>query len=181
MLKEREGCAAQGKPVNVQLNRLTFDAAMADVIADYTANGRNSLRDPELRTRLHLLPFFGGRRLVHIDDALVRQYIVRRQGAGASNATINRELEHVRRAFVLARVPSRPMFPKLKESDPRSNFVDGRRLPGDRGGARGARAPRDGRSVRVRISRRCYGAGTRPTRRGRGSSSTCRTARYSAA
>lgn len=124
MLKEREGRVAIGQPVDVRRNRLTFDEAIADVMADYRANGRKTLRDLELRTRLHLAPFFGGRRLVHIDDAHVRQYIVQRQGEGAKNATINRELEHLRTAYILSKMPSRPTFPKLKESDPRSNFVD---------------------------------------------------------
>jgi hypothetical protein len=48
--------------------RLTFDDAVADVVADYTVNGQRSADDVTRRIRLHLTPVFGGRRLSDVAE-----------------------------------------------------------------------------------------------------------------
>ena len=75
------------------MHRLTFDEAAADLQREYAINGRRSAEGLERRIRLGLSPFFGGCRMVTITAADVRRYINERQEAGASAATINRELE----------------------------------------------------------------------------------------
>lgn len=85
------------------------------VVQDYQINQRRSLGKLEDRIRLHLASFFGRWNAASVTDDLVRDFIVRRQAAQASNA-INRELAVLRRGYSLATktVPARPAIPKLK-------------------------------------------------------------------
>src|SRR5439155_11443983 len=80
----------------------TFRAAVRDGLDDDRMDGKHSLLDVERHVRLHLGPFFGRRRLAAITTADVRRYVLRRQEEGARNATINRELSVLKRAFTLA-------------------------------------------------------------------------------
>jgi len=82
----------------------TFRAAVRDVLDDYRMNRKHSLLDVERHVRLHLGPFFGRRRLAAITTADVRRYVLGRQDEGAKNATINRELAILKRAFRLAEI-----------------------------------------------------------------------------
>ena len=130
LLKVREGDIAKGVPLTAAVSRLRFDDAAADVMADYRVNGKRAIEDVEARFRLHLLPFFGGRRMASITAADIRAYVAQRQAAtvslrrahtvrrqdgtvrvvaaqrrsidGVSNAQINRELALLKRAFNLA-------------------------------------------------------------------------------
>ena len=122
--------------------RLTFRAAVRDVLDDYRMNRKRSLRDVERHVRLHLAPFFGRRRMATITTADVRRYVLRRQGDGAKNATINRELSVLKRAFSLAvaagTLRSRPHIALLREANIRRGFFEAeefeavrRRLPPD--------------------------------------------------
>src|SRR5437867_1155811 len=126
----------------VVLPRLTFRAAVRDVLDDYRMNRKRSLVDVQRHVRLHLDPFFGRRRMAAITTADVRRYVGRRQGEGAKNATINRELSVLKRAFTLAiaagTLPSRPHIPLLREDNIRRGFFEPaefesvrRRLPPD--------------------------------------------------
>jgi len=105
-------------------------------------NHRRSLADVERHVRLHLAPFFGRRRLATIATGDVRRYVVHRQHEGAKNATINRELSVLKRAFTLAvaagSVATRPHVALLRENNVRRGFFERaefeavrRRLPGD--------------------------------------------------
>ena len=63
-----------------------------------------------------------------ITTALMRQFIMRRQEAGAANAEINRELGALRRMFSLAiqngRLLSKPYMPMLQEGNARAGFFE---------------------------------------------------------
>jgi integrase len=122
--------------------RLTFTAATRDVLDDYRINRRRSLADVERHLRLHLAPFFRRRPMAAITTADVRRYVVLRQREGARNATINRELSLLKRAFTLAiaagTLVSRPHIALLREHNVRRGFFEGhefeavsRRLPPD--------------------------------------------------
>jgi integrase len=132
LLKLREGSGEQGMPVSPKVGRLTVDAGLAAVITDFQVNGKKSLDDVEQRIRSHLLPAFGGRRMSSITTDAVREYQAARQAAGASNATINREVALFKRAFTLAvqagTLIVRPYLPMLKESDPRAGFFEQEQL-----------------------------------------------------
>ncbi len=128
LLRLREGDAARGAPVNPKVGRIIFEEAVQGVIDDYAANGKRSLDLLQKRIAKHLKPVFTGRRLSGITTADLREYITRRQEQGAENATINRELAILRRAFILAmhdgQLFTRPHFPTLKENPPRAGFFD---------------------------------------------------------
>jgi integrase len=122
--------------------RLTFAAAARDVVLDYQQNARRSLPDVRRHVRLHLAPFFGRRPMAAIGAADVRRYVARRQRDGVRNATINRELSVLKRAFALAvaagRLTSRPHIALLRENNVRRGFFEadefravGARLPPD--------------------------------------------------
>jgi integrase len=108
--------------------RLTFATAVRDVLDDYRMNRRRSLPDVARHVRLHLAPAFGRRLLADIGPADVRRYVLARQRAGARNATINRELSVLKRAFALAvaagTLASRPHIALLREDNVRRGFFE---------------------------------------------------------
>jgi integrase len=116
------------RSTSASLPRLTFHAAVRDVLADYRMNRKRSLPDVQRHVRLHLEPFFGHRRMAAITTADVRRYVARRQEEGAKNATINRELSVLKRAFTLAiaagTLPSRPHIALLREDNVRRGFFE---------------------------------------------------------
>lgn len=115
-------------PINPKVGRIVFEEAVQAVINDYATNGKKILDLLQKRIRKHLKPYLAGRRLSSIATADLREYTTRRQGQDAENATINRELAILRRAFVLAihdgQLFTRPHFPTLKENPPRAGFFD---------------------------------------------------------
>jgi integrase len=88
----------------------------------------NSLRTLTLRIAKHLRPFFGAHRLAAITTPLVRVFITQRQAAGASNATINRELITLKRMCTLAvqdgTLTTKPYIPLLQEQNIRRGFFE---------------------------------------------------------
>ena len=141
MLRLREGDVERGIPVNPRMDRITFDEAARDVVNDYTANAKKSLRVLYHRIA-HLRPFFGGgRRMSGIRVSDIRAYIVDRQRSfivtGAadqqqqrhpSNGLINRELTTLKRMFSLAvqaeKLARKPHIPLLAEAPARAGFFD---------------------------------------------------------
>jgi integrase len=134
LLREREGDVAKGMPVTANVGKIRFDEAAEDLLTDYRINQKRSLRTVTLRIRKHLTPFFAGRRLAGIAPPLIRQYIARRQAAGASNATVNRDLITLKRMFNLAmqsgKLMTRPYIALLKESNVRKGFFEREQLQG---------------------------------------------------
>ena len=86
------------------------------------------------RFRLHLTPFFQGRRLSSITTSDVRKFVAVRQGAGASNGEINREVTSLKRMFTLAvqagKLLHKPYIPMLKEDNVRTGFFERNQLEG---------------------------------------------------
>jgi integrase len=149
LLQRRIGSKELGLPVIPRAERLTFDDAAKDVINDFVANNKRSIVVARRRIEKHLTPFFGGRRMAGITSADVRAYVAKRQtqivvlrkehrsAAGeivpaktkpVANATINRELQMLKRCFSLAiqsgRIASRPHIAMLREAPARSGFFD---------------------------------------------------------
>lgn len=128
LLQTREGDIAKGLPVTSRQARVTFRHAAQDVVNDYRTNSKRSLPDVERRLTLHLLPAFGSVKLSHLTTDTIRAYVADRQEAGAANASINRELAIIKRAFTLARqtgaVLVKPHIPMLAEHNVRAGFFE---------------------------------------------------------
>jgi integrase len=158
MLAEREGKVAKGEPVTSAVGRLTFKEAADNLLTDYKNNDRSTDGELESRLRLHLLPYFGRRRMVEINTAMINRYIAKRRADRRvvrmartirrrdgtrietpavtkpyANASINRELEHLERCFTLAveadLLLHTPHVPYLDESqNVRKGFLEPRQL-----------------------------------------------------
>lgn len=100
----------------------------------WSANTRSitgsPLDDLMARWKLHLAPVFGFMLAANVSTDLVNRYIDVRQQEGASNASINRELAVLKRAFYLGmectppKVQNVPHFEMLKENNTRKGFLD---------------------------------------------------------
>lgn len=113
----------------VQALDLTIGGLLDDLIADYRINGKRDDRCESIARRF-LKPAFGKMRPADLTTADVKKYITERQESGATNATINRELAFLRRAFNLAaneeppRVMKVPRIPTLAENNVRKGFFE---------------------------------------------------------
>jgi integrase len=129
LLKSREGDVPDGRPVSPKAGRLRFEDAAADLVTEYTVNGRRTLKHLQRRLKLHLTPWFGGRRLVDIGTADVRALTAARLEAKAAPGEINRELAALKRLFRLAKQAGRfvgdvPHVPMLQEHNVRRGFFE---------------------------------------------------------
>lgn len=79
MLRDRLSRGALNLPVIARAEQLTFHDAAQAVIDDFVANKKKSEDVVRRRIRLHLMPYFGGRRMVGITTADVTAYIAKRQ------------------------------------------------------------------------------------------------------
>ena len=150
-LRTREGDIVKGIPVDPDAGRITFDEAVADLLNDYSMNGKKTLDDTRRRIKKHLAPYFGNRRMVVITTADLRAYVAKRQAEGSavrqrrkgknavppdtpeerrpvSSAEINRELTVLKRMFSLAiqagKLTHKPHFPMLRENNVRAGFLE---------------------------------------------------------
>src|SRR5262249_47808506 len=124
-------------PPSVQ--KIAIDELVTDLIAWYRAGfGRiihdreRFIVDVESRWRLHLQPFFGGMKANMLNTAAMSEYRTRRLAKGATNTTINRELQILRKGYRLASESEPPKVqhvPKFAdqftpENNARKVFID---------------------------------------------------------
>jgi integrase len=127
LLKER--IKQMGRPggfIGPAEERVTFENLAELVQTDYQINNRRSA--DKLRSRIaHMRDTFALVRVLDITTDRISAYIARRQESGASNATINRELSALKRAFNLAvrakRLSSAPFIQMLEEHNARQDFI----------------------------------------------------------
>jgi len=128
VLQAKLGQIAEGRFTGPAADRVTFDDLAEGLLKDYEVNGKKSLPDTEARVRLHLRPFFGGKRAHAITSADVSAFIAHRKEQGASNAEVNREIAALKRAFNLAHQAERILrklhFPRLEEDNARQGFFE---------------------------------------------------------
>jgi integrase len=126
-LRKREGAAEEGRAIIPRADRVTVAELLTELKAEYAANERRSA------TRLafsiqRLEPFFGHRRTTHLTSADITRYKTQRQGEGAANATINRELAALKRSLSLAlkaeRIQRAPYIEMLAEDNIRTGFFE---------------------------------------------------------
>lgn len=100
------------------------------VFADQALNERKDRRAARNRYEKHVAKRWGKIKADKLTSANVRDYIQQRRFEGAANATINRELEIVRRGYGLGKQEKPPLvwdapdFPKLPERNVRAGFLE---------------------------------------------------------
>jgi integrase len=127
LLKERIKQMGGGRFIGPNEERLTFDDLAEMLQTDYQINKRRSANVLGFRIA-HLKEAFALVRAVDITTDRIRAFVSARQSAGASNATINRDLAALKRAFTLAvqakRLAQTPHIPLLDEDNARQGFVE---------------------------------------------------------
>lgn len=128
ILADREAAVRNGLPITPQIGKFTFEDGVDLIVADYELNDRDSIAGLRRRITIGLAPWFGRRRMATITGADLTAFARARKQAGASNATINRELAALRRMFRLAlragKLLQMPAFSTLKEATPRKGFFE---------------------------------------------------------
>jgi integrase len=128
LLKQRLADLVCGR--DVAPSKVTVADLCDLVLADYRLRKRRDLKTVEWRYKAHVEPALGSVHASRLTSSQVRSYIEDRRRADASDATINRELAIVRRAFKLAMredpplVRHAPYIPKLEEDNARQGFLE---------------------------------------------------------
>src|SRR5579883_2403884 len=129
-LWRRLGEVATGKFVGLEPERIKVNELFDFLEEDYETRGRASIKQLKLRLKAHLRPFFGGLKAATVGTRQISTYVAKRKREKAKNATINRELEHLRRAFKLGfeaepQLVLRPLkFHKLPEDNVREGLLE---------------------------------------------------------
>jgi hypothetical protein len=107
--------------------RVTLEDLLKALEEDLEVRGRCSIR----QVKSHLKPvraFFREVRALAVTPDRLRDYVRARQDAGSAPATLNRQLELIRRAFTLAAeagtVTYVPRMPRLPERNARQGFFE---------------------------------------------------------
>ena len=128
-LHKAEGKVAEGQRESSAVHRTRFDDLIESLRRDYELKGCKTWTR-RLQHLAHLKKVFTGMRVKAITTERLEGYVTRRKGEGVSNATINRELDCLRRMLKLgaASTPPKvgrvPHFPKLKEDNVREGFFE---------------------------------------------------------
>jgi integrase len=128
-LRQRLSEVAQRNGEGAGPERIKINALLTLLVEDYRRQDKADLYQAQLRIEKHLRPAFGEIIAAKLTSKDIREYIEKRL-KGAANATINRELAIVRRAYNLGALEDPPLvyrvprIPKLKEDNIREGFLE---------------------------------------------------------
>jgi integrase len=127
LLKKRLGEIEVGKFSEPSAKRITVGELLDGLMTRYQIEKARSFRNTKSVIK-HLRRFFAEDRAVEITTPRLRQYVAERQHRQAADASIKRELAHLRLAFRQAvednRLNAVPLFPKIKVENVRKGFVN---------------------------------------------------------
>src|SRR5215813_8953499 len=127
-LKVRVGKVAEGQPLESQ--NVTIADLCQLVFEDYQLRGLRDLTTVKMRYRAHIEKALGSIKACRFGPNHVRAYVDLRRQAGASNASINRELAIIRRGFHLGHAENPPLIQylphiaTLEEDNVRQGFIE---------------------------------------------------------
>ena len=128
LLQRKIGEIAAGNFLEPAAEKTLVKVLAADLLTEYEANARHSLVNVRRNWDKHLAPRFENLKARDVRTDALNQYITERQAEGASNASINRELAALKRAFKLGmiagKVAKMPIFPHLAERNVRQGFLE---------------------------------------------------------
>src|SRR5215471_8971770 len=113
LLKARQGEIVTGKFMGLRSERIRIATLLDGLLDYYRLQERRSLRMTEQRVRKNLAPAFGGFRAADLGTAHINAYVLKRPKDKAANATINRELELLLRAFRLGFQAEPPLINRV--------------------------------------------------------------------
>lgn len=131
LLNRRIAEMQSGKLSGAKADRTKVAELLEDLLTNYRANKAAWLKnaaEPTIGNRL--IPFFGDFKANDLSTAVVDRYKDARLEQGAANATINRELAMLRRAYNLGmratppKVTRVPFFESLREDNVRKGFFE---------------------------------------------------------
>lgn len=127
LLKKRLKEMGKGNFVGPQEERVTVEELLQDLETDYQIRGRKSI--VTLRANLKAIrAAFGDDRALDVTASRLRRVVALWQQEKVANATINRRVAALQRAFSLAReagkISSAPHFPTLTEHNARQGFFE---------------------------------------------------------
>lgn len=129
VLRRAETKVAEGRREGPTVKRTRFEDLIEGLKNDYILKRRKTwnLREQHLA---HLKPVFGGMRAKAITTPKLQAYVAKRLEEGAAPATVNRELDCLRRMMILGQrhTPPKivfvPHFPRLAEDNVREGFCE---------------------------------------------------------
>jgi integrase len=123
----RKGDEESSTPIE---KRVKIDDLIKDLCEHYKLSGRDDLVPKVMAVwDNHLKESFGGMKAAKLTTDVQRKYRVRRSDEDAAIATVNREIEYLRRAYNLAyeqeppKVKRLPKFVRMKENNVRKGFI----------------------------------------------------------
>lgn len=128
LLKQRIGEAAAGRLVGPE--RATIGDLCKLVLDDNRLRGLRDAQHVQWRYEANIAPMLGRLLTSRFGPSQIRHYVTARRTAGASNATINRELAIIRRGFKLGTFEEPPLvqrqviIPMLAEDNVRQGFLE---------------------------------------------------------